>query len=92
MHKFFRIFLTATITFLTFYQMSHADESLSQSEFSPRAYCSSTGGSITETGNDAIYICCYETKQKCIVSNIEKGFSRLINLPEQKRVNLFVEN
>lgn len=49
-------------------------------EFSPRAYCQATNGTVSETGKSAIYICCYRDKQKCVLSNVVRGYSRIIPL------------
>ena len=57
----------------------YANQSQNDDHFSARAYCQTTGGTITETGIRHIYICCYETKQKCIVNNEKFGYSRLID-------------
>ncbi|MDY6978421.1 MAG: hypothetical protein SV201_00955 [Pseudomonadota bacterium] len=53
-------------------------------DITPRGYCDQTGGRITETGYQQVYICCYPRKRKCIVSNVIGGYSRLILLGESR--------
>jgi hypothetical protein len=47
----------------------------SQTAFSARQYCRSSGGQVTETANQNIYLCCYKNKHKCIVSDTGKTVS-----------------
>jgi len=51
-------------------------------DISPREYCDKTGGEVTETGYQKVYICCYTAKKKCVLSNIVNGYSRLILLDD----------
>ena len=43
--------------------------------FSPRAYCRSGDGSVTETSQNDIYLCCYEAKHKCLAIDMNKSIS-----------------
>lgn len=51
------------------------DDQQSQTAFSARQYCRSSGGRVTETDNRNIYLCCYAKKNKCIVSDSSKTVS-----------------
>jgi hypothetical protein len=53
---------------------------LNSINLSPRDFCHNTNGTVTETGIRHIYICCYSSKQKCIINNEKRGYSRLIIL------------
>lgn len=51
---------------------------------SPRGYCQTTGGTVTETGYGHIYICCYSEKLKCVLNNEQQGYSRLIQIVHEE--------
>jgi len=47
----------------------------SQAVFSPRDYCRSTGGEVSETGQGHIYLCCYPGKPQCTASDTQQTIS-----------------
>ncbi|MBI5462936.1 MAG: hypothetical protein HY941_12195 [Gammaproteobacteria bacterium] len=81
-----RIVSLATLLLLAGF--AHAASNAAQTETtgeSPwlpaRVFCEQRGGTITETGNEDVYICCYKQKQKCLVSNTRSKQSFLVDLP-----------
>lgn len=44
--------------------------------FSPRGYCRTSGGEVVETGDPAVYVCCYPDRQRCIEVNERSQTSR----------------
>lgn len=59
---------------------------------SPRAFCQATGGSISETGNQDVFVCCYESGQKCVLNNVQRRYSRrMSNTPEERDVQIVQE-
>lgn len=53
----------------------HEKQQQSADAFSPRQYCRSSGGQVTETANQDVYLCCYKNKHKCIVSDTSQAVS-----------------
>ena len=51
------------------------------SSVSARAFCEQRGGTVAETGDRDVYVCCYTQKQKCLVSNTRLNQSVLVDLP-----------
>lgn len=47
----------------------------------PRDFCRQRGGTITETGDSNVYVCCYQRTQKCVVSNTRANSSVRVVLP-----------
>lgn len=43
--------------------------------FSPRNYCSTTGGVVSETSDAHIYLCCYIKKNKCLAVDTQQNIS-----------------
>lgn len=81
--KIFYLKIIALICLLNPYaiSISNADDlRLDSIKLSPRDFCHNTNGTVTETGVQHIYICCYSSKQKCIINNEKRGYSRLIIL------------
>lgn len=65
-----------------------AENSYQNSEIlSPRNFCLNNKGTLTETGETQIYICCYSNTKKCLVINEQKGYSRLIQTSHVKIKN-----
>jgi len=63
--------------------ISHSENlRLANIKLSPRDFCLNTNGTVTETGVQHIYICCYSSKQKCLINNEKKGYSHLIQLTQ----------
>ena len=56
-------------------QISSPNETAAQAGFSPRQYCHTSGGEVRETANSDIYLCCYEKKAKCVVSDTRQTIS-----------------
>lgn len=54
-----------------------------QATFSPRAYCRTTGGVVSETQFKSLYLCCYESKSKCVLTDTEQSVSWLIPYSER---------
>lgn len=50
--------------------------------FSPRGYCRTTGGEVVETGDPAVYVCCYPDRQRCIEVNERNQTSRRAVQPD----------
>jgi hypothetical protein len=50
--------------------------------FSPRGYCRTTGGEVVETGDPAVYVCCYPDRQRCIEVDERSQTSRRAGRPE----------
>ena len=50
-----------------------------QATFSPRQYCRSTGGQVTETTRQHVYLCCYAEKNKCIATDTQSSVSWITN-------------
>jgi len=69
-------------TFLAGYSQ---DLSIEKQQFSARSFCKNKNGSVTETGISHTFICCYQKKQKCIIINEKKGYSRLIQITHINR-------
>ncbi len=46
-----------------------------QAAFSPRDYCRSTGGAVSETGQAHVYLCCYPGKPQCTASDTRQTIS-----------------
>jgi len=75
---------------------SHADTHLisanphtdlvQQATFSPRAYCRTSGGVVSETQDNSLYLCCYESKSKCVVTDTKQSVSWLIPYREQGQI------
>ena len=81
--KIYYLKLIILITLINPYviSISHAESlRLDSIKLSPRDFCLNTNGTVTETGVQHIYICCYSGKQKCIINNEKRGYSRLIIL------------
>lgn len=47
----------------------------------PRAFCEQRGGTVTETGDREVYVCCYREQRKCLVSNTRLNQSVVVDLP-----------
>lgn len=47
----------------------------------PRAFCEHRGGTVTETGDREVYVCCYREQRKCLVSNTRLKQSVVVDLP-----------
>jgi hypothetical protein len=60
------------------------------SNYSPRQYCNATGGRVSETSQQHIYLCCYMKKNKCIVANIKDTVSWLFPYHTPKQINMLV--
>lgn len=45
-----------------------------------RKFCKLNGGQIQEMGYSYIHMCCYKEKQKCLIVDEIKGYSKLIPL------------
>ena len=54
------------------------DSFAKQDSFSPRQYCRSTGGIVSETATPHVYLCCYAQKNKCVVSDTKASVSWLL--------------
>lgn len=56
-----------------------------QIQSSPREFCRSAGGTVSETDTAPVFICCYEGKRKCVLHNEQQRFSRIISItPEEQ--------
>lgn len=75
--KIFQLVLTASLLPIA---VSSGIGQQGDENITPREYCQQTGGKVTETGYQAVYICCYRVEKKCIVSNVAQGYSRIIPL------------
>lgn len=53
--------------------------------FRPRKYCRTRGGIVSETQNKDIYLCCYETRSKCVATDIKKSISWPIPYSNQSK-------
>lgn len=49
-------------------------------DLSPRAFCRATGGIVSETAQQNIYLCCYEERKKCVLSDTDQEVSWHISL------------
>lgn len=65
-------------------QELNRDSSLQQELLTARAFCQNTNGTVIETGALHIYICCYPGKQKCLINDVQQGYSRLIQISLNK--------
>lgn len=64
-----------------------------QDRLSPRAFCRTTGGTISESGSPHIFICCYDSKRKCVLNNELRRYSREVSLaPEEQAVQMVRES
>lgn len=59
-----------------------------QVQSSPREFCRTTGGSIGETADEQVFICCYEHKRGCVLNNERERFSRRISTAAEQRAPL----
>ena len=51
------------------------------SSLAARTFCEQRGGTVTETGDQHVYVCCYKQQRKCLVSNTRLSQSVLVDLP-----------
>ena len=61
-------------------------------EFSPRGFCGEGGGEVMETGDPAVYVCCYADRQRCIEVNEHSRTSRRTAMPDGSAGRLSVAN
>lgn len=54
---------------------------LGESAFSPQGFCRSNGGTVQETGDPAVHICCYTARQRCLAVNIRSRTSVRVIFP-----------
>lgn len=53
-----------------------------QATFSPREYCRTSGGKVSETLEKNIYLCCYPAKDKCVATDIQSSVSWITPLKQ----------
>ena len=51
------------------------------SSLAARTFCEQRGGTVTETGDQDVYVCCYKQQRKCLVSNTRLSQSVMVDLP-----------
>lgn len=61
-----------------------------QATYSPRQYCRTTGGVVSETPTNHIYLCCYKAMSKCVVTDTKKSVSWLIQY-QQRNNYVFID-
>ena len=59
-----------------------------EKSFSPRAYCHAGDGSVTETIQNDIYLCCYEAQHKCLAIDTNKFMSWVVDYGAKDTGNL----
>lgn len=52
-----------------------------EEEFSLRAFCTTRGGAVLETGNPDIHICCYMHPHRCVAVDSHSGTSVRLEFP-----------
>jgi hypothetical protein len=59
-----------------------------QVQSSPREFCRTTGGSVGETADEQIFICCYEQERGCVLNNERERLSRRISTAAEQHAPL----
>ncbi len=49
---------------------------------SARCYCMQRGGSVLETGDPFVHICCYPAKQRCLAVDERSQLSSRVDFPD----------
>jgi hypothetical protein len=48
---------------------------------SPQSFCRSNGGTVQETGDPAVHICCYTARQRCLAVDLRSRTSVRVIFP-----------
>ena len=54
-----------------------------EEEFSLRAFCTTRGGTVLETGDPDIHICCYMHPHRCVAVDRQSGTTVRLEFPDR---------